>query len=480
MGKPTGFLEYKRENYKWIEPKKRIRNFDEFVLPLDIENQRMQAARCMNCGVPFCNSGVLYGPAVSGCPNNNLIPEWNELLYLGNFKGAWQRLSATNILPEMTSRVCPAPCEGACTNSINGEAVTIKYNEYLITETAFKNGWVKKSGIPIMCSDKKAAVIGSGPAGLSAAWRLNQLGHKITVFERQDRIGGLLMYGIPNMKLDKKIIDRRVDIMKEIGIEFRTNCDVGKDISADEINEEFDAVIICGGASVPRDLKVEGRKLKGIEFAVDFLKKTTQTLLKDGYNALKNSLKWKNVIVIGGGDTGNDCVGTSLRCGAASVKQFEIMQQPPNERTNSNPWPRWPNVEKTDYGQQEAIFIQGKDPRTYEINTLRFNGEKKVVSADTVLINWKFPKEGGRPSPVSIKGTEKTYPCDLVLLCMGFTGAEKYLMEDFKIKPTNTSDTIKENIFTAGDFRRGQSLVIWGILEGRKAAERVDEYLSKD
>lgn len=477
MGKPTGFLEYNREGSKWVEPEKRLQNFDEFVLPLNEEAQRTQAARCMNCGVPFCHSGVMYGRSVSGCPNNNLIPEWNELLYLGKYKEAWKRLSATNTLPEMTSRVCPAPCEGACTNSINGEPVTIKYNEYMISEKAFENGWVLESGIPKERTDKKVAVIGSGPAGLSAAWRLNQLGHNVTVFERANRAGGLLMYGIPNMKLDKKIVERRVDIMKQAGIEFRLGCDVGKDVSAKEIKTEFDAVILCGGATTPRDLNVEGRELSGIEFAVDFLKMTTQMLLDSGYDALKDMLKGKNVIVIGGGDTGNDCVGTSLRCGA-NVEQFEIMPQPPKERKEDNPWPRYPVVEKTDYGQQEAIYMQGSDPRTYEINTLKFNGEDgKVISADTTLIKWEFPKDGGRPVPVPIEGTEKTYPCELVLLCMGFTGPEDYLMDGFDARPSDTYDTMAENIFTAGDFRRGQSLVIWGILEGRKSAQRADEYL---
>ena len=480
MGKPTGFLEYNREGSKWVEPEERLKNFDEFVIPLDEDAQRNQAARCMNCGIPFCHSGVIFDRAVSGCPNHNLIPEWNELLYLGNFKAAWQRLAATNVLPEMTARVCPAPCEGACTNGLNGDAVTIKYNEYTITEKAFEEGWVEESGKPFTRTGKKVAVVGSGPAGLSAAWRLNQFGHSVTVYERADRLGGLLMYGIPNMKLDKKIIDRRIAVMEKLGIEFVTSCDVGKDISAHEMNSMYDAVILCGGATSPRDLKIEGRELEGIEFAVDFLKRTTQMLFESGYGSLKDYLKGKNVIVIGGGDTGNDCVGTSIRCGAERVEQFEIMPEPSEERTENNPWPRWPGVKKTDYGQQEAIYTQGKDPRTYEINTLKFNGKDgHVTSADTVLINWEFPEGGGRPSPVPIKGTEKNYPADLVLLSMGFTGPENYLMDAFKVKPGEDYSTEYYNIFTAGDYRRGQSLVIWGILEGRKAAEQADEYLTK-
>ena len=374
----------------------------------------------------------------------------------------------------------PAPCEGACTNGLNGDSVTIKYNEYTITEKAFEEGWVEESGKPFARTGKKVAVVGSGPAGLSAAWRLNQLGHSVTVYERADRLGGLLMYGIPNMKLDKKIIDRRIAVMEKLGIEFITSCDVGKDISAQEMNSKYDAVILCGGATSPRDLKIEGRELDGIEFAVDFLKRTTQMLIESGYDSLKDYLKGKNVIVIGGGDTGNDCVGTSIRCGAAHVEQFEIMPEPSEERTENNPWPRWPGVKKTDYGQQEAIYTQGKDPRTYEINTLKFNGKDgHLTSADTVLINWEFPKDGGRPSPVPIKGTEKNYPADLVLLSMGFTGPENYLMDAFKVKPGEGYSTEYYNIFTAGDYRRGQSLVIWGILEGRKAAEQADEYLVK-
>ena len=481
MGKPTGFLEYNREGSKWVEPEVRLQNFDEFVIPLDEDAQRNQAARCMNCGIPFCHSGIIFDRAVSGCPNNNLIPEWNELLYVGNFKGAWERLAATNVLPEMTARVCPAPCEGACTNALNGDAVTIKYNEFTITEKAFEAGWVEEGGKPGPRTDKKVAVVGSGPAGLSAAWRLNQLGHTVTVYERADRLGGLLMYGIPNMKLDKKIIDRRIAVMEKLGIEFITKCDVGKDISADEMNEKYDSVILCGGATTPRDLSIPGRELSGIRFAVDFLKKSTQTLLEKGNGALKDSLKGKNVIVIGGGDTGNDCVGTSIRCGAKHVEQFEIMPEPPSERTESNPWPRWPAVKKIDYGQQEAIYTQGKDPRTYEINTLKFNGKDgHVTSLDTVLINWEFPEGGGRPSPVPIKGTEKNYPADLVLLSMGFTGPENYLMDAFKVKPGEDYSTEYYNIFAAGDYRRGQSLVIWGILEGRKAAEDADKYLTKE
>ncbi|MEX1376890.1 MAG: glutamate synthase subunit beta [Eubacteriales bacterium] len=479
MGKPTGFLEYERKGAKYVEPKDRLENFDEFVIPLDDEEQQKQAARCMDCGIPFCLSGAMYANAVSGCPNGNLIPEWNELIYRGNYKEAWERLVKTNPLPETTSRVCPAPCEGSCTNGLDGEPVTIHYNERLISDKAFENGWVKEDGEPITKTGKKVAVVGSGPAGLSAAWRLNKLGHTVTVYEREDAVGGLLMYGIPNMKLDKKLVSKRVEIMKELGITFITSCNVGKDISYEELDEKYDAILLSGGATEPRDLMVPGRELEGVRFAVDFLTENTKQLLKNGSKSLKNTMDGMNVVVIGGGDTGNDCVGTCLRRGA-KVVQFEIMPEAPEKRLANNPWPTYPKVKKTDYGQQEAIYLQGEDPRIYEINSLKFNGENgKVKSIDTVKIEWKKNSEG-RFIPVPIKGTEKTYPADLVLLAMGFVGAEKYTLEAFDVSKKDGYKTSKENVFMAGDMRRGQSLVIWAIYEGRSAAEEIDEYLMKD
>lgn len=480
MGKATGFLEYERKNANYVEPKERLKNFDEFVLPLDEKEQQIQAARCMDCGVPFCLSGVVYGNSVSGCPNGNLIPEWNELIYQGNYKEAWERLCKTNPLPEMTSRVCPAPCEGACTNGIDGSPVTIHYNERLISDKAFENGWVKEQGEPIEISGKKVAVVGSGPAGLTAAWRLNKLGHMVTVYEREDAPGGLLMYGIPNMKLDKGVVDKRVKVMKELGIKFILNCNVGKDILYKELDAEYDAILLTGGSTIPRDLQAPGRDLAGVRFAVDFLSETTKTLLNDGYDALQDTMKGKNVVVIGGGDTGNDCVGTALRRGA-KVVQFEIMPEAPKSRLSSNPWPTFPNVKKTDYGQQEAIYLQGDDPRIYEINTLKFNGDNgKVESVDTVKINWDKNSDG-RFVPIPVEGTEKTYKADLVLLCMGFTGAEKYTLDAFKVAvPKDGYNTTNEKVFMAGDMRRGQSLVIWAIYEGRSAAEEIDEYLMKE
>jgi len=479
MGKATGFLEYKRKSANYVEPEKRLKNFDEFVVPLDEEEQRIQAARCMNCGVPFCLSGVMYGNSVSGCPNGNLIPEWNELIYQGNYKEAWERLSKTNMLPEMTSRVCPAPCEGACTNGIDGDPVTIHYNERLISDKAFENGWVKEQGEPISKTGRKVAIVGSGPAGLSAAWRLNKLGHTVTVYERNDAVGGLLMYGIPNMKLDKNVVEKRVNVMKELGVEFIVNCNIGKDISYDELDKEYDAILLTGGSTIPRDLNIPGRELDGVEFAVDFLTENTKTLLKDGHKSLKDTMKGKNVVVIGGGDTGNDCVGTTLRRGA-NVVQFEIMPEAPEKRLANNPWPTFPRVKKTDYGQQEAIHLQGDDPRIYEINSLKFNGENgKVKSVDTVKIEWKKNNEG-RFVPVPIKGTEKTYDADLVLLCMGFTGAEKYTLDEFDVISHEGYRTNDKKVFIAGDMRRGQSLVIWAIYEGRSAAEEIDEFLMKE
>lgn len=475
MLKDKGFMLYDRRSAERICPEDRLKNFDEFTLPLDDEAQREQAARCMSCGVPFCQSGVMYGRAVSGCPNSNLIPEWNALLYQGNYHEAWERLSRTNPLPEMTSRVCPAPCEGACTNGIDGKPVTIHDNERLIADKAFEMGWVKETGLPVERTEKKVAVVGSGPAGLSAAWRLNQLGHTVTVYEREDAAGGLLMYGIPNMKLSKAVVKRRIALMEEVGITFHLNCHVGVDVTTEELNESYDAVILACGATVPRDLNAEGRELEGIRFAVDYLTEATKELMQQGAESLMHTMEGKRVVVIGGGDTGNDCVATCLRQGA-TVKQFEIMPEAPTSRREDNPWPEFPMIKKTDYGQEEAIYLQGEDPRIFEISTTGFHGEGgKLQSVDTVRIKWE--KQEGRFTPVPIQGTEESHPCDLVLLAMGFTGAERTVLDAFEVAPTEDYRTSLPNVFTAGDMRRGQSLVIWAIYEGRNAAEAVDRYL---
>lgn len=477
MGNPTGFLEYERQPAAYRPPEERIRDWDEFTLPLSEERQRRQAARCMNCGVPFCHAGELYNRAVSGCPNGNLIPEWNELLYLGLYREAWDRLARTNPLPEMTSRVCPAPCEGACTNGLHGEAVTIRYNERFIVEKAFEEGWVAENGRPLSRTGRRVAVVGSGPSGLACAWTLNRMGHWVTVYERADRPGGLLMYGIPNMKLDKRVVERRVEIMKQVGITFVTGAHVGVDLPAARLEAEYDAVVLCGGSTRARDLNIPGRQYPGIELAVDYLTRTTRRLLEDGPASLAGSLAGKRVVIIGGGDTGNDCVGTAIRRGAENVIQFEIMPAPPERRAPGNPWPEWPAVRKTDYGQQEAIYTQGEDPRIYCINSTAFAGDEKgVTGIDTVLVRWE-KNDAGRFAPVPRPGTEKRYPADLVLLAMGFTGPEETLLRELGVTPGGDSRTGKAHIFTAGDMRRGQSLVIWAIQEGRQAAQTVDEFL---
>ena len=366
MGKPTGFMDYEREDAQAYSVLERIKNFDEFHTPLTKQEQEKQGARCMECGVPFCQSGLIIGGAVSGCPLNNLIPEWNDLIFKGAWEQAYNRLKITNNFPEFTSRVCPALCEKACTCGVDGDAVTVKANEYAIIENAYDMGYASAK-IPKVRTGKKIAVIGSGPAGLAAADQLNQRGHSVTVFERSDRVGGLLMYGIPNMKLEKHIIDRKIDIMKEEGIEFKTCADVGKNIKATDLLKEYDRIVLACGASNPRDIKVSGRDAEGIYFAVDFLTSTTKSLLdndlKDGTYVSANG---KRVLIIGGGDTGNDCVGTSIRHGAKSVLQLEMMPKLPDTRAENNPWPEWPRVCKTDYGQEEVIELFGTDPRIYQ------------------------------------------------------------------------------------------------------------------
>lgn len=488
MGKPTGFLEYKRENAKVLAPKVRIADFHEFRLPLSREKQRLQGARCMACGVPFCQSGTMIAGMTSGCPLHNLVPETNDLVYTGNWKQAYLRLCKTHSFPEFTSRVCPALCEAACTCNLDGEPVATKENERDIIETAFAEGWVKPQK-PKVRTGKTVAVIGSGPAGLAAAQELNRRGHTVTVYERSDRPGGLLRYGIPNMKLEKSVVDRRIRLMEEEGVEFKVKTDVGKDIKAEELLKIYDRVLLTCGASAPRDIKVPGRDAKGIWFAVDFLGTVTRSLLDSDFAKVPYELaRGKNVLVIGGGDTGNDCVGTVIRLGAKSVKQLEMMPEPPVERAEDNPWPQWPRVLKTDYGQEEAIAVFGKDPRVYQTTVTEFIADKKgnICKAKTVRLKRKRDEKTGRMLMVPVEGTEKVIPAELVLIAAGFLGSQKYVTDAFQVAVNERANvdtaldgyaTSVPRVFAAGDMRRGQSLVVWAIREGREAARAVDESL---
>lgn len=488
MGKVTGFLEYQREIPADRNPEERAKDWNEFHLPMEEDHLKDQGARCMNCGVPFCHTGTILSGMATGCPINNLIPDWNDMVYKGKWKEALQLLLKTNNFPEFTGRVCPAPCEGSCVLGINEPAVTIKNIEYSIIERGFQEGWIKPQP-PATRTGKKVAVIGSGPAGLSCADQLNKAGHAVTVFERDDRIGGLLMYGIPNMKLDKqKVVSRRVDLMEQEGVEFKTNVEVGKTLQASDLMSEYDAVVLCTGATKPRDLPVEGRHLKGIHFAMDFLRANTKSLLdsslEDG-NYI--SAKDKSVIVIGGGDTGTDCVATSLRHGCTNLNQLEILDKPPLERASNNPWPEWPKVYFLDYGQEEAKARFGDDPRRYCSMTKKFTGDENgnVKQIHLVTIKWE-QNEDGRYVPVEVPGSEKILPADLVLLAMGYLGPESQLLEALGVETDQRSNinapfgrftTNVEKVFAAGDARRGQSLVVWAINEGRAAARECDKYL---
>ena len=488
MGKPTGFLEYERETAQVLPPKVRISNFNEFRTPLSREKQKAQGARCMDCGVPFCQSGMMLGGMVSGCPLHNLVPETNDLVYMGNWKQAYLRLAKTHSFPEFTSRVCPALCEAACTCNLDEEPVATKENERAIIEAAFENGWVTPQ-IPKVRTGKSVAVIGSGPSGLAAAQQLNRRGHSVTVYERSDRIGGLLRYGIPNMKLEKSVIDRRVKVMEAEGVKFVTDVNVGVDITAEELLAKFDRVVLACGASNPRDINVPGRDAEGIYFAVDFLKLVTKTLLDSDFEKVPYELaKDKHVLVIGGGDTGNDCVGTAIRLGAKSVIQLEMMPQPPEVRAESNPWPQWPRVLKTDYGQEEAIAVFGSDPRVYQTTVTEFIKDKKGNVSKAKIVKLKSEKDSktGRMQMVPVEGSEELIPADLVLISAGFLGSQKYVADAFKVAldertnvQTKTGDyeTSVPRVFTAGDMHRGQSLVVWAIREGREAAKAVDESL---
>lgn len=488
MGKPTGFLDYQREVSAAEEPKTRIRHFREFHEHLSLEEQQRQGARCMSCGVPFCQAGMMIGGMASGCPLHNLVPEWNDAVYHGNWEQAYQRLKKTNNFPEFTSRVCPALCEAACTCNLNGDPVSTKENEYAVIETAYEQGYAAPHP-PRARTGKRVAIVGSGPSGLAAADQLNKRGHEVTVFEREDRIGGLLRYGIPNMKLEKSVIDRKIQVMEAEGVTFVTNADVGKSQKAAVLLKEFDRVILACGASNPRDLKVPGRDAKGIYFAVDFLKSVTKSLLDSDLQDHKYiDVKGKHVVVIGGGDTGNDCTGTAIRLGAKSVVQIEMMPKAPDTRGADNPWPQWPRVCKTDYGQEEAIAVFGKDPRVYQTTVTEFvkNKNGELCQVKTVKLEAKKDPDSGRVNMVPIKGSEQVMDADVVLIAAGFLGCQDYVAKAFKADldgRTNVAtepgkyETTAPQVFVAGDMHRGQSLVVWAIREGREAARAVDESL---
>lgn len=488
MGKATGFMEYERVESTAVSPLKRIKNFNEFHEMPSLEERKKQGARCMDCGVPFCQYGEAIFGMTSGCPLHNLIPEWNDLLYHGNFEEAYNRLKRTSNFPEFTCRVCPALCEKACTCGLYDEPVTTRENERAIIEYAYENG-IAKADPPKNRTGKSVAVIGSGPSGLAAADDLNRRGHKVYVFEKNDRVGGLLRYGIPNMKLEKWVIDRKTKIMEEEGVNFITGKEVGTDITVKELLKDYDAVVIATGTPEPRDISAPGREAEGIYFAVDFLTDATRQLYTDGDVKPKGlTAKDKDVVVIGGGDTGNDCVGTSIRQGAKSVIQLEMMPEPPEKRRESNPWPQWPLIKKTDYGQEEAIAVFGNDPRVYETTVKEFKKDKngKLKSVVTVSLESKTDPETGRRMMVPIEGSEKELKAELVLIAAGFLGQKKEFAKligaeldqrtNF-VGVSGTHKTTKEKVFTAGDSHTGQSLVVKAIADGKAAAREVDSYL---
>jgi glutamate synthase (NADPH/NADH) small chain len=486
MGKPTGFLEFPRELPLARHPAERVHSWSEFHEHADEAMLRQQGARCMDCGVPFCHTGTVLEGMAAGCPINNLIPEWNDLVYRGLWRDALDRLHKTNNFPEFTGRVCPAPCEGSCVLGINEPAVTIKSIECAIVDKGFEEGWVVPEP-PGFRTGKNVAVIGSGPSGLACAAQLNKAGHWVTVFERADRIGGLLTYGIPNMKLDKRTVQRRVDLLAAEGVKFVSGCEVGTDYPADRLRREFDAIVLCGGATQARDLPIEGRNLKGIRYAMEFLHANTRSLLDSRHvDGRYISAKDQDVIVIGGGDTGTDCVGTAMRHGCRSLVQFEILPKPPAERSVDNPWPQWPKVYRLDYGQEEAQALFGNDPREYLIQTQRFVGDAdgRVKELHTVRVEWC--KANGRFIPREIPGSEHVFPAQLVLLAMGFLGPESQLLDKLGVEKDSRSNAKADHgkfatnlpgVFAAGDMRRGQSLVVWAINEGRGAARECDRYL---
>ncbi len=486
MGKPTGFKEIQRELPQERTPLARIKDWNEFHVHMPEAKLAAQGARCMDCGIPFCHNGTLLAGMTTGCPINNLIPEWNDLVYHGLWREALERLHRTNNFPEFTGRICPAPCEAGCVLAINEPAVTIKSIENAIIDRGFEEGWVVAQP-PKKRTGKRVAVVGSGPSGLAAAAQLNRAGHTVTVYERADRIGGLLMYGIPNPHLDKKVVQRRVDLLAEEGIKFVTNCEVGRDLPAKKLIEESDAVVLCGGATKPRDLPVEGRGLKGIHFAMEFLRANTKSLLDGKPTTDFISAEGKDVVVIGGGDTGTDCVATAMRHDCKSLIQLEILPQPPSERAPDNPWPQWPKVYKLDYGQEEAAAVFGSDPRQYLCTAKRFVGDASGNLKELHIVRIEWQKDSsGRFAPKELPGTEKVLPAQLVLLALGFLGPEDTVLGQLAVERDERSNakadygkyaTNVTGVFAAGDMRRGQSLVVWAINEGRGAARSVDEYL---
>lgn len=487
MGKPTGFLEFERELPADRKPLSRIKDWKEIHLHLPEDKLKAQGARCMDCGVPFCHQGKLISGMASGCPINNLIPEWNDLIYRGLWQEALERLHKTNNFPEFTGRVCPAPCEGSCVLGINNPPVTIKNIEVSIIDKAWEEGWVTAQP-PAKRTGKKVAIIGSGPAGLSAAAQLNKAGHSVTVYERADRPGGLLMYGIPNMKLDKQeVVLRRISLLEDEGVKFVCNTTVGGNLPVEKLTQEFDATVICTGATKPRDLPIDGRQYDGIHFAMDFLTANTKAVLDSKSRENLIDAAGKDVVIIGGGDTGTDCVGTSLRHGCKSVCQVEIMPRSPDQRAKDNPWPEWPKTYKMDYGQEEAAAKFGSDPRIYLTTATKFEADEKgrVKAVHTVQVEWT-KNDKGQFIPKNVPGTEKILPAQLVLLAMGFLGPEQPLLDSLNIERDARTNIKAEHekyttslpgIFAAGDCRRGQSLVVWAFNEGRGAARECDRYL---
>lgn len=485
MGKLTGFMEYERRQDPYREPEERIGDYDEIYAALGPEERKKQAARCMDCGSPFCQSGMMLSGMATGCPLHNLIPEWNDFLYQDHLDYALSRLLKTNNFPEFTGRVCPALCEKACCLGMNNEPVTVHNNELYLIEEGFRQGLVKPV-IPEKRTGKRVAVVGSGPAGLAAAEELCKRGHSVTVYEREDRIGGLLTYGIPNQKLSKAVVARRKRLLEEEGISFITGCDVGRDITGEELEKQYDAVVLCCGAKKPRSLEAENiHKTRDVYYAVDYLTSVTKHLLDEKEPEV--SARGKRVVIVGGGDTGNDCVGTCIRQGAADVIQLEMMPEPPELRTADNPWPEWPKVKKTDYGQQEAIALFGKDPRIYKttVKSLNLDENGRLTSITTIKVGFE-----GR-EVVRLSGTEEELPCELLIIAAGFLGAQEYAADAFRVALSNRGQVLttagkhtvrtdgEAGIFTAGDMHRGQSLVVWAIAEGREAAAEVDEYLSR-